>query len=153
MTIRRYTKADIPDLVRHLEDGLLLYHYRAIKYDAGKVEDLLVGNINNPNGFFADLYIADDGEIGGMLCGFVIEYMFSREAYAEHVITYMREGYRNLPAITGLVSNYIRWAKTRGVRQIRWGQSTGFKMDKFAVLAKRRGFTQIGTTWSMENKP
>lgn len=151
MTIRRYTKSDIPDLVTHLRDGLSLYHYRAIKFDAGKVEDTLVGNLSNP-GFFMDVYIADDGEIGGGLCGFTAEYAFSREAYAEHMITYMREGYRNLSAITGLVSSYIHWAKSRGVRQIRWGQSTGFKMDKFAALAKRRGFTQIGTTWSMENK-
>ena len=151
MIIRRYTKSDIPDLVAHLREGLSTFHYRSIKYDAGKVEDMLTGNLSNP-GFFMDVYIADDGEIGGALCGFTAEYAFSREAYAEHMITYIRDGYRNLRAITGLVSNYVSWAKTRGVRQIRWGQSTGYKMDKFAALARRRGFTQIGTTWSMENK-
>lgn len=150
MQIRRYTKADVPQMVELLEEGLKDYGtYAKILYDPNTVGDRLIGNLRNPS-FFC--HVVDDGEIGGALCGSIVEYMFSHEVYAEHHITYIREGHRSLKAITGLVTNYKSWAKSRDARQIRWGQSTGFKMEKFAVLAKRLGFTQIGTNWNMEIK-
>lgn len=149
MIIRRYTKADIPDLVTYLEEGLKLFHYRKIDFDPDKVADQLHGNINSLY-HFCDVVVSDEGEIGGALCGSIVEFMFSREVYAEHHITYIRDGHKSLKAITGLVTNYVSWAKGMGARQVRWGQSTGFKMEKFAVLAKRLGFTQIGTSWNME---
>lgn len=149
MIIRRYTKSDVPQMVRYLEEGLREFHYGEILYDKAKVEGLLYGNLRNPD-FFCHVAVTEFGEIAGALAASVVEFMFSREAYAEHHITYVREPFRGLQVITGLVTAYRKWGKSRGLREIRWGQSTGFKMEKFSVLARRLKFSQIGTNWRME---
>lgn len=149
MIFKRYEKADIDTMTTLLAEGLRQFHYAGIDFSYKKLENLLVGNLRNPS-FFCDVVIADDGQIAGALCASVQEFMFSHEVYAEHHVTYIREEYRSLKAVTGLVMRYVAWARKRDARQVRWGQSTGYKMDKFAVLAKRLGFTQIGTNWSME---
>jgi len=149
MMIRRYTKADVPDLVKYLKSGLSGFHYRRIDYDDQKMEDTLMGNLRNPS-FFVAVCVSDDGEIAGALCAGINAYMFSHEVYADHYCTFIREEFRSLRAITGLVSAYVKWAKSKGAKQIRWEQSTGYKMEKFGILAKRLGFTQIGTKWNME---
>ncbi len=149
MIIRRYEKRDIDAMTQLLAEGLREFHYAGIDFSYRKIKDLLEGNVRNPS-FFCDVLVTDDVQIAGALCASVQEFMFSHEIYTEHHITYIREGYRSLKAITGLVMRYRAWARKRQARQVRWGQSTGYKMDKFAVLARRLGFTQIGTNWSME---
>lgn len=148
MQIRRYTKADIPDMLRYLKAGLEQFHYKNIDFSGTKVQQILEGNVNN-KAFFCNI-VEDDGVVAGALCASCVEFMFSREVFAQDHITYIREGHRSLAAITALVRSYVVWAKERRVRQVRWSQSTGFKIEKFAVLAKRLGFEQIGTHFSME---
>lgn len=148
ISIRRYTRADVSQMVERLEELLQQFHYGKIDFNAKRVKDMLIANLRN-RGFFCDIVVAD-GEIVGVLCGSIVEFMFSYEVYAEHHITYIWPTHRSLAVITKLVRNYQQWARSRGVRQIRWGQSTGFKQEKFIVLAKRMGFTQIGTSWNME---
>lgn len=149
MTIRRYTKADIPEMIKLLKVGLSGFHYGKIHYAESKVSDLLNGNLRNPQ-FFCHLLLTDKGEIAGCLAAYLTEFAFSYEVYASPQITYIREGYSSLSGLTGLVTAYKQWAIRMGAREIHWGQSTGYKMEKFAVLAKRYGFSQIGTTWMME---
>jgi GNAT superfamily N-acetyltransferase len=148
MLIRRYTKADVPALVGTLELGLKDYHYGARTFAPQKVADLLLGNLRNPS--FGCWVVEKDGVVGGALVAGIYEYVHSYEVYAEPYITLILPEFRGLAAITGLVAEYVRWAKSRGAVQIRWGQSSGYKVEKFAILAKRLGFEQIGTTWNME---
>lgn len=148
MIIRRYKKGDVPDMVKHSREALEAFHYSGIAFSNDKVSAMLIGNLRNPS-FFCDV-IDVDGEIGGALCAMVSEYIHSYEAYAQDWIFYIRPEYRSLTGAVALIRNYVKWARSRGVRQIRFDQSTGYKMDKFAVLMKRCGFQQIGTKWSME---
>lgn len=150
MIIRRYNKWDIPDMISSLKVLLSEYHYGDIMYDPQVVEDLLVGNLNNSM-FFCNV-LEVDGKIVGCMSAEVARFRFSKQVYATDNITYIFPQYRSLAAITGLVRSYVAWAKERKVRQVRWGQSTGFKMDKFASLAKRLGFEQIGAQFMMEIK-
>lgn len=151
MIIRHYTKQDIPVLVKLLQEGLASYHYGKVRYSAEKVADKLNANVRNP-AFFCHLVETDSGEIAGALAAEIVEYAFSYEAFAHPHITYIREGFATLKGITGLVAEYKKWAVKMGASEIYWGQSTGYKMDKFAILARRLGFTQVGTTWIMETK-
>lgn len=148
-TTRRYTKDDVDALVVRLKEALSSFHYGKISYAPDKVRNLLVGNLNNKM-FFCNVAVNDEGEILGAMVAAIAQYPFSFEAYAHDMITYIRPEHRSLKVITSLVKDYIAWAKERRVRQIRWSQSTGFKMDKFKLLAGRLGFTQIGTHFNME---
>ncbi len=148
MIIRRYNKYDVPDMIKKLKVLLSEYHYGDIAYDPQVVEDLLIGNLNNSM-FFCNI-IEEDGEMVGVMSGEVARFKFSKQVYATDNITYIFKEHRSLTAITALVKSYVAWAKERKVKQIRWGQSTGYKMDKFAILAKRLGFEQIGAQFSME---
>lgn len=151
MKIRRYERYDIPDMVKYVKAGLQLQPtYQGIRFDEDKILNLLTGNLTNKS-FFCDVVEDDNGELVGGMAATVSQFPFSKEVYTADMVTYIREGHRgNLWAITGLVRAYIKWARTRGAKQIRWSQSTGFKMDKFAVLAKRLKFKQIGTHFMME---
>lgn len=135
-------------MIDKLKKLLSEYHYGDVRYDPQVVEDLLIGNLNNSM-FFCNV-IEVDGDIVGCMSGEVVRFRFSKQVYATDNITYIFEEHRSLAAITGLVKSYVAWAKERKVQQVRWGQSTGYKMDKFALLAKRLGFTQIGTQFNME---
>lgn len=149
MKIRRYTKEDIPDLIKYLEAGLQATHYNRYRFDSVKVRQLLLGNLTNLT-FFCNVVEGDDGTVEGALAASIMQPMFSHEAVAQDHITYIRPECRSLRAIHQLVNSYIRWARDRGAREVRWEQSSGFKMEKFQVLAKRYGFDQIGTKFSME---
>jgi hypothetical protein len=135
-------------MVRHSEEALQAFHYRDVYFSREKVTIMLEGGLKRPS-FFCDV-IDVDGSIGGALCARIVEYMHSYEAYAQELILYIREEHRGIKGITELLRNYIAWAKSRGAREIRLAQSTGFKMEKFAVLAKRFDFEQIGTNWSIK---
>ena len=150
MTIRRYLKSDIPRMIEQSKLAVMDYHYQSIYYDEGKVSDMLVGGLKNPD-FFCDV-IEHNGEVGGALVAKMIEFIHSREAFAQDLILYVIPEARNLKDMNALIRSYIAWAHTRRAKQIRLDQSTGFKMDKFAILAKRAGFSQIGTKWNMEVK-
>lgn len=148
MIIRRYNKWDVPVLIAKLKLLLSEYHYGDVEFDEQIIQDLLIGNLNNSM-FFGNV-LEEDGEIVGFMGGEVVRFRFSKAVYATDLITYIFAEHRSLKVITALVRSYIAWAKERRVKQIRWGQSTGYKMDKFALLAKRLGFTQIGTAFNME---
>lgn len=148
MIIRRYNKFDVPEMISKLRTLLSDYHYGDIMFDPQVVEDMLIGNLNNLM-FFCNV-VEHEGQIVGCMAGEVARFRFSKQVYATDHITYINPDHRSLPLITGLVKSYVAWAKERRVKQIRWGQSTGYKMDKFAILAKRLGFTQIGTQFNME---
>jgi len=150
MIIRRYQKHEIPAMIDLLKEGLDRFHYGNIQYSRQKVEDLLVGNIRNPQ-FFCHVIVEDDGVVAGALAAEIVEYSFSYEAFAQPRITYIREGHSSLKGITGLVAAYKQWAIKMGAREIMMSQSTGFKMDKFAKFMQRQGFSQLGTMWMMEN--
>lgn len=137
-------------MVERSEEALKAFHYATIKYDAGKVSDMLTAGLRDPT-FFCDI-IDNDGMAAGALVARTQEYVHSREIYAYDVILYISPEARSLKAVMTLLHNYIKWAKKWGARQIRLEQSTGFKMEKFGALARRVGFEQIGTKWSMENK-
>lgn len=148
ITVRRYQLADIPEIASVLETALKPFRYGKMMFAPQKVRYLLQANIYNP-GFFCHIVI-EDGEVVGGMCGEVVEYPFSYEAYAQDYVTLIAEGHRSVTAITSLVTAYKEWAISRGVREIRWSQSSGYKMDKFKALAKRLGFTQIGACFTME---
>lgn len=150
MKIRRYTKADIPVLVERTKQGLQNFHYAKVSYDAGKVSDLLNGNLRNPT-FFCHVIVNDDDEPIGGLVAHICEYMTSREVYAQDLILFVPTGGgHKFTDVLQLLYRYVKWAKDWGARQVRLDQSTGHKMEKFAALAKRAGFHQIGTKWNME---
>ncbi len=148
MIIRRFIKSDIPLMVEYSKEAVLEYHYKGIHFDEGKVSDMLHAGLNDRD-FFCDV-VVHNGEVSGAFLGKAVEFIHSRETYAQDLIIYILDEARSLKAINGLMRNYVAWAKSRRVRQIRLDQSTGFKMEKFAVLAKRAGFSQIGTKWNME---
>jgi hypothetical protein len=148
ITTRRYTKQDIPALVGYLREALKPLHYGPISFSPVKVENLLVGNLTSKK-FFCEL-VVDGDEILGAMVASVVEFPFSYEAYASDYITWIRPEKRSLKAITSLVAKYVEWANERRVTEIRWSQSSGFKMDKFEKLASRLGFVKIGTHFMMD---
>lgn len=147
--IRSATKDDIPAMVEHI--GFHLKQspvYKDIHYNREKMANFLEANVGRKN-FFCNLAIDDDKIIGG-LCAGIFEFIFSREVYSTDHLFYVVESKRSLRLATELVDSYVAWAKSRGVRQIWLTSTTGIKTSKFNLFCERKGFTYLGSTFSME---
>lgn len=148
MIIRRYTEADIPKMLNHIEIGLSVTQFRDIYFSREKMQRLLEHNINNSQ-FIAALAVFDDGEIIGGICGAVQQFIFSYEALAQDYFFYVTPGSRGKGVSTALVEAYVEWAKERKVKRIQLSNSMGTSIERFAQLAVKLGFEQMGTIHQM----
>lgn len=148
MIIRRYTEADIEKMLDHIELALSVTQFRDIEFSREKMRRLLEHNHNNSQ-FFAALAVSDDGEIIGGICASVQQFIFSYEVVSVDHFFYVTPSNRKLRVATELVEAYKKWAKIRKVRRVQLSNSMGVEMDRFALLAVKLGFEQMGTIHQM----
>lgn len=139
----------MPKMVEGARDAISHLRYSRISFDEDKVTGILGSGLANPD-FFCDIVVDDDGWFRGALVAKLLEYPFSRDKYALCLVFYIEEECRSLANALGLLRNFVAWGKERDVKELRLDQSTGFKMKKFGLLAKRAGFSLVGTKWTME---
>lgn len=148
MIIRRYTEEDIEGMLEHIESALSVTQFRDIEFSRPKMRRLLENNVSNSQ-FFAALALSDDGEIIGGICALVLQFIFSYEAIAVDQFFYVTPSNRKLRVATALVAAYVEWAKERRVRRIQLSNSMGVEVERFAQLAVKLGFEQMGTIHQM----
>lgn len=147
--IRRYTEEDIPAMLdiiaRFLSESPNYYN---VAYARGKMNDMLLNNVNRKS-FFCDLAFDGNDLLGG-LCADTYEYSFSHEAFGADLLFYITESKRSLRLATGLVDNYVQWGKDRKLREVRLASTTGIEPARFGKLCEHLGFKPLGSIYSME---
>lgn len=151
MIIRRYTEADIPNMVEHIDNALRVTQFRDLHFSNQKMRSLLESNVKNSQ-FFAALATDDDGIIIGGICAAIQQFIFSYDVLSVDFFFYVTPTNRKLRVATGLVEQYVAWAKERKVKRIQLSNSMGVEIERFAMLATKLGFEQMGTIHQMRLK-
>ena len=154
-TIRSYTAEDIPEIIECAKTMTQkprqgqLPRFSAIAFNEEKVYNKLVYYEKNAQ-FFTSLVIDTDNKIIGVLSALICEYFFSDERLAADQFFFFDEERTNVSALKDLIKSYVDWAKEHEVREALLRTSSGYKLDKFAVLMKRLNFSQFEAGFSKE---
>jgi L-amino acid N-acyltransferase YncA len=148
MTPLRYTEADIPQMLSIVGQHLGQTSYKHFSFSEDKMQDMLISGLNRKS--FHCSVVKDGEKIIGGLCATVTTPVFSYDAITADHFFYVEPGRRNIRVATGLVADYIEWAKSRKVRMIQLSNSMGTEVERFAKLAERLGFSTVGSIHFME---
>ena len=87
-----------------------------------------------------------EGLMVGFFLGHICRYFFSQAKASYDLAFYVTPEFRGSSSVVQLINAYETWAKSRGVKQIYLGQSTGVDMEKTDRLFNRLGYTKLGST-------
>ena len=144
--LRHMTEADIPsvvDLLREMHSESP--NYRELLYSPRRVAETCREAMGNG---YAVVYVVD-GEIVGVMGGSVYQPAFSAELTASDYVLYLKPDNRGIAAIR-MVTDYIRWAKARGVKVILVGVTAGIDNEYVAKFYEDMGFRKSGVQLMME---
>lgn len=106
----------------------------------------MVGNSGN-----ASLFLAEraNGEIAGMLAGYVTDYFFCDAIVAQDRWFYVKPEYRGSSAAVKLLLAFRRWAENRKANEFSINMSVGIDMTRFNKFMMHLGFNCCGSNFSM----
>lgn len=90
-----------------------------------------------------------DGEIAGMLAGYVTDYFFSDATVAQDRWFYVKPEYRGSSAAVKLLVAFRRWAENRQVNELSINMSVGIDMARFNKFMTHMGFGCCGSNFSL----
>lgn len=150
LVIRRYTKADIPQMVCLVKQFLLeervfgyQNHFYGIEFNSERIINVLLNGLNTPDEFFTNIVINNDGVIVGGLTAIIVPFIFSDERVAKDYLLYFIPEFSNTKALFALINSYVKWAQSNNVREVQLASSTGFKEEKFNKLMEKLNFRQF----------
>lgn len=100
------------------------------------------------------LFLAErsNGEIAGMLAGYVTDYFFCDAVVAQDRWFYVAPEYRGTSAAVKLLLAFRQWAQNRKADEFSINMSVGIDMARFNKLMTHLGFGCCGSNFSMSLK-
>ncbi len=152
MRIRFATKDDIPIAMQMgrtmlAESRFSDYGVNEVKLHAAMMA--MVGPTEQ-----ACLFLAQrgNGEIAGMLAGYVTDYFFCDAVVAQDRWFYVRPEHRGSSAAVKLLLAFRQWAQNRKVNEFSINMSVGIDMARFNKFMMHFGFACCGSNFSMPLK-
>ena len=99
---------------------------------------------------FLGLVAYDDGVLVGMFVGAVIAHYFTEDRMSVDFLTYVHPDWRGGSLGPRMIKRYIAWARTRNVKLLTVGSSTGINPERIGKLFERLGFRNVGALYHME---
>jgi GNAT superfamily N-acetyltransferase len=124
--------------------------YKVMKYDFGKVANLFANVVESDS--LLGLVTESGGEITGFMMAFAEEHYFSRDMVSCDLMLYVKPDCRGGTHAYRMLSAYIQWAKSKGVKDIRIGITTGLNEEKTARLYNKCGFERCGSLFSYKGE-
>lgn len=116
------------------------FHHLA--FDAEKTAAMLGNLIENPQA--VALVDEKEGQIVGMMGGFVMEHLFGHDKVAADIGLYVVPQYRGTSTAPRLLRAFEDWAKENGARDIVLGISTEVTAEATRGLYMKLGYEQSG---------
>ena len=113
-------------------------------YSASKVWSLFINLIANEDAVV--LVAVVDGEIVGMLMGYVTEQFFSHVRSASELVVYVTPECRGGRAAVRMIQAFEMWAFERGAKEIQLGVSTEVDAERTVGFYQRMGYAASGHT-------
>jgi GNAT superfamily N-acetyltransferase len=158
LILREYQTRDIPRVIDLIVNAIpQLPNYKMIKPDKGRIEYVLVHNIDNASSF-AGWVLCDSHDIPqGMGGGWCVRNLMSLDYVADDIFMWVEPEYRNLNNVRLLITTYVEWAKARGAKLIR-ASHTGGSFPKgskeaklYDAMLRRFGFTEVGSVYHLNH--
>jgi GNAT superfamily N-acetyltransferase len=139
-TVRPYSADDLPQI---LPLALAAYEESAyngrIGYAEPAVRALIEATLRNP-GYFFRVLIGERGFVEGFILGCLSQHFFSNDLLASDLLLYIRPAYRRGRHAALLVKSFEEWAKSKGVRELWLGTSTGVETPRVRKFYERGGY-------------
>lgn len=90
-----------------------------------------------------------DGKIVGGFWGVITNQPWSDTRFAQDVIIFVDTQHRNGSGLL-LIRNWIKWAKSKGAKEVYLSTASGINTEKFIRLAERLGFSSVGQGFKKE---
>ena len=122
--------------------------YKDVPFDGDKLVEVATRYASGDSTVF---FLALDGDKPvGAFAGMLDEFYFSRALVAIDVIWYVMPEYRGTHVGLKLLEMFETWAKNKGAKEIRVGQSTNINPKVFNGILEKRGYDFVGANYRME---
>lgn len=118
--------------------------YSRFPFVDAKVDALVRGLINNPDG--AVIFVAEERDQGiiGMFGGILAEHYFTTGKYATDVAVFVAQAYRGGSAFPRMLAAFEEWAAAKGAFEIAPGISTEVNAARTLALYEKKGYRLSG---------
>lgn len=146
LDIRRYTEADIEDMIIVMRDFHASTAYGNLEFSNDRARFILRQNVRNDTMLVLVAAQGHNNIVGGVWA-FVNKFMFSEQTFAECFGIYVRPDYRSADLTMKLFNEMVDWAKRRGARQISCASSTETETERFEAVMRFFKMRKIGSIW------
>lgn len=143
--LRRYTEADIPDLVEAACQYVpMLPNYRGVSVDRTRVEFILRNNVNNDAVISVFILVNEENQLVGGIMAYCVQLLFSWELVTNDIFLYIKPEYRSIVNLQKLSCAYRDWAIARGAKLIQASHTGGLHEEGMERYLKSMGFEPVG---------
>ena len=148
MSVRRATERDVVQMTWLFEVMHSETRFGAFDYDQVTTASFILAVVNDPTQF---AHIAEhDGDVYGVLLGYVVTLPFGRDRVAYDTWFYVRPDKRGGLAAKTLVSRFRAWAGEQGARKVAIGVSSGVNDERAGIFLQRIGFERVATCYERD---
>lgn len=149
MKIRIATLEDIPSILDLGEAMVAESRFRVYGLNRGKTAKTLAGMIGQPA--YSVILMAErgDGNIVGMLAGYVVDFFFCDAVVAQDRFFFVKPEARGSSAALKLLLAFRRWAEGRNVRELNINMSVAVDISRFNKMMTKLGFRCCGSNFTL----
>jgi GNAT superfamily N-acetyltransferase len=145
--IRPYAAHDLDAVLALGADMHSESRYSSLDFDPAKLVALSDTVLTNPA--YLCLVAEEDGEVVGLIVGYVIPHWFGNDLTSGDLAVYVSPEHRKGMIGVKLVKAYTAWAKAQGVSEPLLGVSAGITPERIGDLYKRLGYTETFVVYKM----
>lgn len=146
LNLRKMTEADLD-----LMEGLMKANHEESYY-----KDLEYNKISSRLTFMEYIYgletyakvIEDKQKIIGYLLGFTQKFIFNKDKYASDLLLYVDDKYRGKLVGKKLLTDFEKWSKDLGCKEILLGTKTEITTERTKQLYNKLGYNTVGYLFS-----
>lgn len=120
--------------------------FRDFDYDHQKVAEIGRQVLHNSNHF--GVLCEQDGEIIGMMVGYVVEFYFGHDLVAQDQVLYVDKTRRGGLGAARMIEKFVEWATEKGAKEIQLGQTVGIDPALVDRLYTSMSFTLAGQLYT-----
>lgn len=149
MKIRLATKEDLKAIVEMGRVMAAESRFAPYGFNHAKSTQVVETMIGNPSMACMLVAVRADGEMVGVLAGYITEFFFCDAKVAQDRWFYVYKQHRGSPAAVKLLLAFRRWAENRGAHELNLNMSVAIDMGRFNRLMTRMGFSVVGSNFSL----
>lgn len=112
-----------------------------------KLRKIFEEQLNSPRVACCFLAERSDGQVIGMLVGFVTELFFANQQVAQDRVFFVLPAFRGCSAAVRLLTVFRKWAEIRNVQELNINMSVAVDTTRFERLMTHMGFTNCGSNF------